>query len=184
VDFVHEVDGAVVLAEFIFGIDKDQAAFCSDFRTAFEEGHCVFLQNCIFFGSSQAFGKNLLFGDIGIVFADFGFRSRGDDRFGELLVLFHAFGQLHAADFADAALVGAPCATAEITAYNHFNRETFAHHAHCYHGVGSGHFPVGTDVGGGVEEFGCNLVQHLSFEGNAFRQYYVEGRNAVGSDHN
>ena len=174
VDFVHQVDSAVVLAEFVLGVDENQAAFCSDFRTAFEERHCIFLQNCILFGGGQAFGKNLLFGDVGVMLADFGFCGRGDDGFGEFLVLLHAFGQLYAADFADTALVGAPCTAAEIAAYNHLNREAFAHYAHGYHRVGGGCFPVGADVGGGIEELGCNLVQHLSFERNTFRQYYVE----------
>ena len=76
VDFIHEVDGAVVLAEFIFGIDKDQAAFCCDFRTAFEECERVFFQQFVFFRSSQALGQDFFFGDVGIVFANLGFSGR------------------------------------------------------------------------------------------------------------
>ena len=50
-------------------------------------------------------------------------------------------------------------------------------------GVGRSQFPVRTDVGGGIQELGCNLVQHLSFVGNALWQNYVKGRNTVSSHH-
>ena len=134
-----------------------------------------FFQYGIFFGRGKSLCQDFFFGDVGIVFADFGFGSRGDDGFGELLVLLHSFGQLHTADFTDTAFVSAPCTAAEVTAYNHFYGESFTHHAYRHHRVGSSHFPVGADVGGGIQELGCNLVQHLSLERNAFRQYYVEG---------
>ena len=41
-DFVHKVDCAVVLAEFVFSIYKDQSAFCCDFSSAFEESQRIF----------------------------------------------------------------------------------------------------------------------------------------------
>ena len=117
------------------------------------------------------------------MFTDFSFRSRGDDGFGELLVFLHSFGQLHTTDFAYTTLVSTPCATAKITAYNHFDGETFAHHTHRYHRVGCSCLPVRANVSSSIQEFGCNLIQHLSFERNAFRQNNVECRDTVSCYH-
>ena len=182
-DFVHQIDLAVVFAEFIFRIYQDEATLGSNFCTALEEGQCIFLQQGIFFGSSQTLGQDFLLGDVGVVFTDFGFGRRGDDRFGELLVLLHSFGQTYAADFTHTALVSTPGRAAEVTANNHFYRETFAHYADGYHRVGCSQLPVGADVGRGIEELGGNLVQHLALEGDTFRQDDVEGRDTVGCYH-
>ena len=174
-DFVHQVNLAVVLAEFVFGVYQNQSAFRCNLGTAFEEGHGVLLQYGIFFGCGKTLCQDFFFGDVGIVFANLGFSGRGDDGFREFLVFLHPFGQLHAADFTYTALVGTPCAATEVTAYNHFYGESFTHHTYRHHRIGCSHFPVGADVGCGIQEFCCNLVQHLSFEGNTFRQYYVKG---------
>ena len=82
-DFVHQVDLAAMFAEFVLCVDKDQAAFGSNFRTAFEEGERVFFQQFVFFGSGQTFSQDFFLGDVGIVLADLGFCRRGNDRFGE-----------------------------------------------------------------------------------------------------
>ena len=182
-DFVHQVYLAVMFAEFVLCVDKDQAAFGSDFRTAFEEGERVFLQQFVFFGSGQAFSQDFFFGNIGIVFADLGFCRRGYDRFGETFVFTHTFRQLYTADFAYAALISTPCASAEVTAYNHFNGESLAHYAYGHHRIGSRQLPVRANVGSRIQEFGRDLVQHLSFVGNTFRQDYVECRDTVCCDH-
>ena len=113
----------------------------------------------------------------------FCFCSRSDDRFRELLVLFHTFRKFYATDFAYAVFVSTPCASAKIATYDHFYRETFAEYSHCNHWVGSGEFPVRTDVCGCIQEFCCNLIQHLSFIRDTFGQHYIKGRNTVGSYH-
>ena len=182
-DFVHEVDGAVVLSEFVFRVYENQATFGGDFRTALEEGEGVFFKECIFFGSCQTLCQDFFLRDVGIVLSDFCLGGRSDDGGGELLVLTHSFGQTNAADFAHTALVGTPGAAAEVAANNHFHGETLAHHADGDHGVGGCEFPVGADVLGSVQELCCNLVEHLALEGDAFRQYHVEGADAVGGYH-
>ena len=182
-DFVHQVNFAAVFAEFVFRVDQDQAAFGSDFRTAFEECERVFFQQFVFFRSSQALGQDFFFGDVGIVFTDLGFCRRGNDRFGETFVFTHTFRQFYTADFAYAALISTPCASAEVTAYDHFNGESLAHHAYGHHRIGSRQFPVRANVGSRIQEFGSDLVQHLSFVGDTFRQDYVECRDAVCRNH-
>ncbi len=163
-----------MLAEFILRVHEDESALCGDFRAAAEEGEGVFLEHFVLFGSGESACKDFFLGYVGIVFTDFGFGGGGDDGLGETLVLLHALGEFHTAYFAHTALVGTPGASAEIAAHNHFHGETFTHHAHGDHGVGSGKLPVGTDVGGGIEELGGNLVEDLSFEGNAFGEDHVE----------
>ena len=136
----------------------------------------------IFIGEESARGKGLGT-ETARLFTDFGFGRRSDDGFGELLVLLHSFGQTYAADFTNTALVSTPGRAAEVTANNHFYRETFAHYADGYHRVGCSQLPVGADVGRGIEELGGNLVQHLALEGDTFRQDDVEGRDTVGCYH-
>ena len=121
--------------------------------------------------------------DVFVVQSHFSFRSRSNDGFREFLVFAHSVRQLHAANFAYTAFVSTPCATTQVTAYNHFYRKTFTQYAYRYHWVRSSHFPVRTDVSSGIKEFSCNLVQHLSFVRNTFRKYYVKGRNTVGCYH-
>ena len=115
--------------------------------------------------------------------AGIGFGGGGDDRLGEFFVLTHAVGKSDAADFTAAGGIVAPCRPGEVAAYDHFHPKAFGLAAHGDHGIGSGDFPVGHDVGGGVEEFGRDLVEHLSFEGYALGEDYVEGRDAVRCDH-
>ena len=51
------------------------------------------------------------------------------------------------------------------------------------HRIRNGDLPVGKDVLREIQELGGQLVEDLTFVGNAFRKNYVEGRNAVGSHH-
>ena len=89
-DFVHKVDCAVVLAEFVFSIYKDQSAFCCDFSSAFEESQRIFFENFVFFGSSQSLFQDFFFRDVFVMKSHFCFRRRGNDRFREFLVLAHS----------------------------------------------------------------------------------------------
>ena len=57
------------------------------------------------------------------------------------------------------------------------------HHAYGHHRIGSSQFPVRADVGSCIQEFGCDLVQHLSFVRDTFRQDYVECRDTVCCNH-
>ena len=182
-DFVHEVDGAVVLSEFVFCVYKNQTTFGGNLCSTLEEGKGVLFKKGILFGSSQTLCQDFFLRDVGIVLSDFCLGGGGDDGSGELLVLTHSFGETNAADFAHTAFVGTPCAAAEVAANNHFHRETFAHHTDGDHGVGGSKFPVGADILCGIQELGCNLVEHLALEGNALRQHHVEGADAVGCHH-
>ena len=183
-DFVHQVDLAVVLAELIFRIHQNQTALFSDFRTAFEESQGVFFQYFIFFRRSQSACEDFFLGNVLVVLANLGFSSRGDDGFGETLVLAHTFGKFHTANLANTALISTPCATTQITTDNHFDREAFTTDADSYHWIRRSQLPVRTDVRSRIQELGSNLVQHLSLVRNTFRQDYVESRDTVGSDHN
>ena len=175
VNLVHEIDLAVVLSEFILGVHENQTAFGSHFRAAFEERQRVAFQHFVFFGRGQSAFENLGFRNVCVVFADFSFCGGRDDRCGELLVLAHAVGERNAADFAGAGLISAPSAAAKITANDHFDGEAFAGHADGHHRVGSGFLPVRANVRRRVEKLCRDLVEHLSFEGNALRQHDVEG---------
>ena len=115
--------------------------------------------------------------------ADLSLGCRGDDGLREALVLAHALRQLHATDLADTALVGTPSATAQVTAYDHLDGEALTHDANRYHRIRSSQFPVRADIGCRVEELGGDLVQHLAFVRDAFRQDHVERRDTVCSDH-
>ena len=107
--------------------------------------------------------------------ADLGLGGGGNDGVFEALVLAHAVGDRHAADLAHAALIGTPSAAAEVAADDHLHREALATYADGDHRVGGGLLPVGADVGRSVEELGGDLVQDLSFVGDAFGQDDVEG---------
>ena len=115
--------------------------------------------------------------------ADLRLCSRGNDRLRELLVLLHALWQFHATDLTYTALVSAPCATTEVTTYDHLHRETLALYTYGHHRIGSRQFPVGANIGGRIEELRCDLAQHLAFVGDALRQDHVKRRDAVGGYH-
>ena len=183
VDFVHQIDFAVVLAKFILRINEDEAALGSHLRAAGKEGEGVFLEFGIFLGRGEALCEDFLLRDVGIVLANLRLGGRGDDGRGELLVFAHAVGEADTANLAHTALVGAPSRAAEVAAHNHFNGEALAAQAHRHHGVGRGEFPVGADVRRGIEKLGGNLVEHLSLEGNALGQNHIKGRDAVGRYH-
>ena len=182
VDFVHEVDDAVLLAELILRVDENQPHFCSNLAAAAVDGARVALQLLVILAAYESRRDNLLLRDI-LVVALGGLRGRGDNRLGELLVLDHAVGHLHAADGPLAGLVLAPCVAREVAADDHLHLERLALAADGDHRVGHGQLPVREDVGGGVEELGGNLVQNLALVGNALGQDDVEGRDAVGDHH-
>ena len=172
-----------MFTEFVFGIYQDQSAFCSDFSTAFEQSQCILFQYFVFFGSGQTLFQDFFLRDVFIMQAHFGFSGWSNDWFGKFLVFFHSFGKFYTTDFTNAVFVSTPCATAQVTTDNHFHRKTLTHNSYGNHRIWSRHFPVGADVGSCIQKFGCNLVQHLSFVGNTFRQNYVECGDTVGSYH-
>ena len=182
-DFVHQVNLTVVLTEFVFGVNQNQATFCSHLSTAFEESQCIFFECRIFFRSSQTFRQDFFFRDILVMHTHFSFRRRSDDRSRELFVFTHSFRQAYTTDFAYTALIGTPCTSAQVAAYNHFYGETFAHDAYSNHRVRSSQFPVRANVCSCIQKLGSNLVQHLSFVRDSFRKYNIECRDSVCSDH-
>ena len=112
-----------------------------------------------------------------------GLGGGSDDRLGEALVLHHPVGKGYATEFAAAILVGTPCRPCENRPDNHLYPESLAFQPHSDHRVGSGELPVRTDIAGDVKKLGCNLVEHLSLEGDAFGQDDIESRDAVGGHH-
>ena len=182
VDFVNQIDLATPLAELVLGVHEDEPALGSNLRTALEERTGVLFHLLVVLAADDALGDNLVARDV-LVVSGFGLRGGGDDGDGELLVLLHAFGKGDATERAGAVLVLAPGATGKVAADNHLYAEALAFQTDGYHRVGRGEFPVGDDVGRVVEELGGNLVEHLSLEGDALGQDDVEGRDAVGSDH-
>ena len=110
-------------------------------------------------------------------------RSRGDNGFGETFVLLHAVGQFHTAEFATAVLILSPGTSRENRTDNHLHTEALTLQSDGHHGIWSSKFPVRTDVSGGIQELGGDLVQHLSLERDTLGQYYVERRNTVCSHH-
>ena len=181
-DFVDEIDLTVALAELVFRVDEDQSALGGDVLSALEDLTGIVLHHGVVFSRDDALGDDLLTGDIHVV-ALVGLCRRGDDGLRETLVLLHAVGELHAAEFTAAVLVLTPGRACEDAADDHLHAKTFALHADGHHGVGSRKLPVRTDVGCGIEELGGNLVQHLTFVGDALWQHHVECGDAVGSHH-
>ena len=88
-DLVDQIDLAVTMTELIFRVNQDQATFLSDLGTAFKQGHRIFLKNLVVLFRDQTFSENLLFRDILIMLSDLSLCGRGDDGFGETLVLTH-----------------------------------------------------------------------------------------------
>ena len=182
-DLVDQVDLAVLLAEFVFRVDQDQAALGSHLASAIEQRQRVFFEHFVIGLRDQPFGDDLLFRNILVVFADLGFGRRRDDRVRETLVFAHSVRNGHAADLPGAGLVIPPRTAGQVSAHDHLDRERVAAVADRHHRVGRSDFPVRADVGRGVEEFRRDLVQHLSFVRNPFRQDDVERRNPVAHDH-
>ena len=154
----------------------------SNLLSALEELACVVFNLCIVVCAHYALCNDLFLRDVHVVTL-VGLCCGRDDGLGGALVLLHALGQLHAADLAASVLVGTPCRSCEDGADNHFNFETFAVKAHGDHGVGCSQFPVGADVACCVKKLCCDLVQDLSFEGNALGQDNVECRDSVCCHH-
>jgi hypothetical protein len=182
VDLVDEIDFVVVLAELVFRVHENQTFFSGHLGAAFEEGAGVAFHHFIVGGAHDALGYYLFFRDV-LVVSGLGLGGGGDDGLGEAFVLTHSLGKLHAAYLAASGLVFAPCASGEVSADNHFHAEALAADSDGHHGVGRSEFPVGHNVGGGVEEVCGYFVQHLAFVGDAFGKDNVEGRDAVCGDH-
>lgn len=183
VDFVNQDDLALAQAELILGVDQDEALLGGHTAAALKEGAGVALHGVIVLGRDNALSDNLLTRDVHVV-AGVGLGGGGHDgAAGECLVFDHAVGETDAANLAGAGLIVAPCAAGEIAADDHFNSETFTLVTDGDHRVGAGELPVGDDVGGGVEEVGRNLVEHLTLVGDALGEDDVKGRDAVGGDH-
>ena len=172
-DLVDEDYLAIALAEFVFGVHEDEALLCGNLSSALEKGAGIFLHGLVVFLVHDALGDDLFLADV-LVMSFICLCGGGDDGLGETLVLTHAFGKLHATDLAASVLIVAPCRTGQIATDNHFHTETFCLQTYGYHGVGGGKFPVGNDVGCGIQERCCNLVEYLSLERNAFGENYVE----------
>ena len=153
-----------------------------DFLSAGKDLAGVILHDFIILFAHQSLSDDFLFRDVHVV-AFVGLGGRRDDGFGETLVFLHALGQFYTAELTASLLVFTPCRAGEYRADNHFHAETLALQTNSDHRVGGGQFPVGTDIRRLVKEFGGNLVEHLSFERNAFGQNHVESRNSVGCHH-
>ena len=166
----------------ILGVNQDKAFLSGNLGATLEELQGVTLQLVVVFLADEARADNLLAADV-LVMAFVGLSGGGDDGRGELLVLDHALGQLDAAEGAGAGLILAPGAAGEVAANNHLHAEPFALESHGDHGIGSGELPVGQDVGGGVEELGGNLVEHLTLVGDALGENDIKGGDAVAHHH-
>ena len=147
-----------------------------------EETARIVLHDGVVLLADESLADDLLAGDVHVV-ALVGLGRRGDDGLGEALVLAHSLGQLDATELAASCLVLTPGRSREDATDDHLHTEALTLQAHRHHRVGGGQFPVGADVARLVEHLGCNLVQHLTFEGNTLGQHHVEGRDAVGGDH-
>ena len=180
--FIDENHLAVVLAEFILCVDKNQTFLGSHTRTDLEELAGVLLHHFVVGGIHQTLGDDFFPGNILIV-TGVGLGGRSDDRLGELLVLMQTFGKLHSAYFADSRRIVAPCTACEISADNHFDTEALALHTCGSHGSDFGKLPVRNSLGGGVKEVVCDLVENLTLVGNSFGKDDVKGRDTVGGNH-
>ena len=181
-DLIDEIDLAVAFAELILGIDENQATFGSDFLPALEQFTGIVLHDGIVLSRYDALLDDFLARDVHVV-TFVGLRRGSDNRLGETLVLFHSFGKLHATQLTAAFFVGSPCTTSEDRADDHLHAESFTLQSHRNHRVGSSKFPVGADVACGIQEFGGNLVEHLSLERNTLGKNHVECRDSVRSNH-
>ena len=182
VDFVHQHDLPVLLAELVLGVHQDEAFAGGDFRSALEQGQGVALQLLVFIGRNDAPGNDFFPGDILVMpFGRLG--GGGDDGLGEFLVLAQAVGEGNAAEAAFTGLVLAPGMAGQVAAYHHFHLVRLAAPADGGHRVWHRHLPVGKDIGREIQELGGQLIQDLPFAGNAFREYHIEGGNTVGGHH-
>ena len=181
-DFINEIALAVALAEFVLRIDQNQSLPGRDLLPPCEEPACPALDDGIIFGRHDTLPDDFFLGDVQVVpLVRLG--RRGDYRFRETLVLTHSVGKSHTAELAAAFLVSAPCRTREDGTDDHFHTKAFTLQTDRHHGIRRSQLPVGTDVGRLVEELGCNLIQHLTLERYALRQYHIECRDPVGSYH-
>ena len=181
-NLVNEDDLAVALAKLILGIYKDEPLAGGNLRATLEEGAGVFHHRLPVLTAHETLGYDFLGRDVLVVtFLSLG--GGGDDGLGEPLVLAHAFGQLHATQFAASVLVLTPGTARQVATDDHLHTEALGLQTHGHHGVGRGQFPVGHDVGRSIQEAGSNLVQALALEGDSLGQDDIEGRDTVGSHH-
>ena len=182
VNLVNEIQLTVSLAEFVFGINKNQPLFCGYFLTACKEFTCPVFNNGIIFCRNNALPDNLFFRYIQVM-SFVGFGGRSDDGLRKAFVLTHAIRQLYTALLTASFLIGAPCRTCKDGAYNHFDAESFAFQANCNHGIGCRKLPIGADISSSIEELCGYLVQNLPLEGDAFGKHDIECRYSIRGDH-
>ena len=60
VDFVHQIDGAVVLSKLVFGVNENQSALGSDFGATLEQGQGVFFEHSVFLWRYQSAREDFL----------------------------------------------------------------------------------------------------------------------------
>ena len=181
-NLVNQIDLTVALAEFVLRIYENQSLLLGNLLTTGKQLAGIVLHDLVILLADNALGNDFLARDVHVVtFVSLG--GWGNDRLGETLVFLHALGQLNTTQLTTAILVLAPCRTRQDRADNHLYTETLTLQTYGNHGVGSSQFPVGADVTGSIQELGSNLVQHLSFVGNALWQNHVKGRNTVCSHH-
>ena len=182
VNLVHEQHLAIALAEFIFRVNQNQSLAGGNLSASGKQSTSVLLHHAVIFLAHQSLGNDFLTRDV-LVVPFLGFSCGRDDGLGETLILAHAVGQRHTTQQAAALLVLTPSTASEVTTNDHLHGETLASQAHGHHGVGSGQLPVGHYIGCGIKKFCGNLVQHLTFAGDAFGQNHIESADAVGSHH-
>ncbi len=181
-DFVNENYLIGDFAELVLGIDKNKPLVGGHLRADFKETASIALHHLVVLGAHDTLGDDFLAGNV-LVVASIGLGGGSDDGFGEFLILAHALGKLHAADFAHSGGIFTPCAAGEVAAYDHFHTESLGFLADGDHRVGSSELPIGNLGGGCIEEVCGNLVEHLALEGYALGEHDVKCRYTVGSHH-
>ena len=173
-DLIHQDDLAVALAELVLGVHEDEPLVCGHLAAALVEGAGVFLQLGVVLGADDALRHYVRRADVLIV-ALGGFGGRSDDRLRELLVLDHALRKGRAAEAAFPCLVLAPGVSREVATDDHLDLERLAAQTGRGHRIDLGELPVRDDVGGGVQELGCYLIEHLSLVRDSLGEHDVEG---------
>ena len=182
-NLVDEINLTIALTKLVLGVNEDKALLFGNFLTTGKELASVVFHHGIVFCRYNTLSNDFFFRDIQVV-TFVSFCRWSDNGFRETLVFFHTVRQTNTTNLTATILVFAPCRASEDRTDNHLYTEALTLQTYSDHRVGSGQFPVGADVTGGIKEFGSNLVEHLSFVGNSLRENNVKGRDAVCCYHN